>query len=269
MSTTDVKVNNKQTKETLRNALGAMMPILADNFPELASKIDKALVSKSTNKATLEALLYDATEAGKTVAKVPVENQAKPKKADPDIEEEEIVEKSEKKTLKKPNVGGIKKSKPENKEETTTPQPTGSLPLLKIFPQEINLDSADGSKIKLVPAREVTDIDTLVKLIDSGVDIYIATYWTARHLKQYDYSGACALKEQFKSFPNDLDILQVIYSCERISRIWAASLYTDGMFRFDAEMFEPVEDTNIYTGEKSQLRVAQGMEFEVYKVVTE
>ena len=43
------------------------------------------------------------------------------------------------------------------------------------------------------------------------------------------------------------------------------SLYTEALFRFDGDDFKAVEDTDPRSGKKFRVRVAAGMEFEIYR----
>lgn len=268
MSTKNVKVNNteknaKVTKETLRNDLGALMPVLANSHPELALEIDKTLGKKTATFEVLEGLLNRAIEAGKTTS-APVENQVKP---------------APKKNIKK-TTGGITKSKKTEKVETTppamveetVPQIGDKLPVIKYFPEEISIQR-DGEDIKLKRREDITSIAQLIEHFQKGSDFYLATYWTPAHIKKFDYDGMTGLPttiKKTKAFKNNLDILNMVYACANFPRIYAASTYTDAMFMFEGEDFEYFEDVNPYReDEKFKTRASKGMEFEIYEVVVD
>ena len=54
-----------------------------------------------------------------------------------------------------------------------------------------------------------------------------------------------------------------------MKRMWANSVYSEAMFRFENEDITHIEDTNPYTDDKFRVRVSNGMEFELYELTTE
>ena len=70
-------------------------------------------------------------------------------------------------------------------------------------------------------------------------------------------------------FPYDLDIVMAVLPCETIERIFAMSRITEALYRFEGEDFAPVEDVDPRSGDKFQIRVSAGMEFEIYRPADE
>lgn len=276
MNTKNVKtkaVTKKQVTEEITKIFPELMKV--DN--DLAIVISKAVQDKKTTVSTLSDLYKQATDklAKITIPAEPIENEVK---TNSDADTEEVAPTEEKKTpAKSKKNSGNSEKKPsgitrikktgEKKESPVKaiPQTEASLPVAVMFPAEFEVK--DLGKLKAVPDNYKTIAD-ISKAIESGKQFYIATYWTARQIKEYSYAEVNAVKP-IKAFPNDLDILEPVYSCDTVERIWAVSIYTDAMFRFDSDCIQHIEDTNPYTKEKFRVRVSNGMEFELYEVVTE
>ena len=109
-------------------------------------------------------------------------------------------------------------------------------------------------------------MEDVAKALEEGKQFYFACYWSARHIKEFNYS-AVNMVEAVKKFPNDLDILEPVYFCETLKRMWANSVYTEAMFFFENEDITHIEDTDPYNGDKFKVRVSSGMEFELYELV--
>lgn len=203
-------------------------------------------------------------------------------KLDVSADEEETVEKSAKKPpveneVKKP--APAKKVKPavkksaENTTENTTKKDKGvkavkqigSLPVAKMFPEELAVDNLGVLRRADSSYKTMEDV---AKALEEGKQFYFACYWSERHVKEFKYS-AVNMVEAVKKFPNDLDILEPVYFCENLKRMWANSVYTEAMFFFENEDITHVEDTDPYNGDKFKVRVSSGMEFEIYELVQE
>lgn len=92
--------------------------------------------------------------------------------------------------------------------------------------------------------------------IEKGADLVIMTYWTDQHLASCDYDPYEINKTLPKSFKDDFDICQVVFSSEKV--LYAISLETEVMSTFPAKSFKHKKGTNY--------RVSSGMEFEVYEL---
>lgn len=249
MNTAKSEATKVMTKKDITEFLKKTIATVANANADLASRVDYALTHlKKATKADLEELFSDVNTC---LATIPVENQAKPK----------IVEEEEEKPVKKTAKSGKKKPTLKKKKvEESTPASKAMLPIAKFFPEEI--EHEDLGKLVAVPDKFKT-YEELFKALEEGKTIYFACYWTARQIKEYDYAGSRMVKCP-KSFPHDLDLLVACVPCERVQRVWCMSQYTEAMFMFEGDSLEPVEDTDLKTGEKFKIRVSSGMEFELY-----
>lgn len=284
------KIMTKQEiTEFLRKTLTTVVSVNED----LAARVDYALTHlRKATKPDLEGLY---SEVHLCLESLPIENQKKEEIEDEDVsveieededtadEEEEEPEEKPKKSSKTTKAETIKKSaktaksaeegkkskKPtfRKKVEEATPMTKAMLPPAKFFPEVIEHEDLGTLKVASDKYHAYSDI---VKALSDGKTLYFAVYWTKRHLKQFTYADTnlVPLPKGF-AFPNDLDLLQAIVTCERIDRIWAMSLYTDAMFWFEGENLKPIEDTDPKTEEQFSIRVSNGMEFEIYEPVEE
>lgn len=283
-------------KETLKGILSGALPKLTGTNPDLAKKVDKAILNKKTTEEQLRNLIQESVEFLKTIegvvdateeAVAPDEKKDKktvggitrvkktegtdskktPVKVENEVKTE--VKTPDKKTVPKkngtaPTKKGDNKTPAKTKDKSLVKTETvGTLPLAVLFPETLEFDKLG----KLKAAPYIKGYDDIAKALDEGKQFFIATYWTLRQIKEFNYSAVHAVKEITKSFTHNLDILEPVYTAETIKRVWAVSTYTDAMFRFDDEDFEHIEETNPYNGEKYRVRVSNGMEFEIYELV--
>lgn len=150
----------------------------------------------------------------------------------------------------------------------TAPQPTsnGRPAQAKMFPKEVEL--SDGTTIVSCFDAYKTYTE-LFEAINEGKTLYIVCYWTAKHIKQFKYAELTLIPNAPKEFENDLDVLTAIATCETMERVYAMSLYTEGMFLIDGDDLTYVEDKDPATKEKYKVRVSNGMEFELYRPISE
>lgn len=263
MNTTKSEATKVMTKKDITEFLKKTIATVANANADLASRVDYALTHlKKATKADLEELFSDVNTC---LATIPVENQAKPKIVEEEeIEDEDVAveaDEEEEKPVKKTSKSGKKKPTLKKKKvEESAPASKAMLPIAKFFPEEIKHE--DLGKLVAVPDKFKT-YEELFKALEEGKTIYFACYWTARQIKEYDYAGSRMVKCP-KSFPHDLDLLVACVPCERVQRVWCMSQYTEAMFMFEGDSLEPVEDTDLKTGEQFKIRVSSGMEFELY-----
>ena len=247
----------KATKASVAQMLKDMLPQLIKlGGNDLAKKVDDALKSKKSTLESLQSLLSEVVAFGNTAVqtaskKVATENSTKP-------------------VVKKPASTKKKAEEPKKTEEKkdlvpTVPQIAGAVPVAKMFPKELTVKDLGKLVVANDKYRNMDDIAKAMNPDDGSepIQFYIATYWTARHIKEFSYSAVNMVKP-VKSFPNDLDLLEPVYYCENNKRIWCASLYTEAMFGFDNDAIEPVKDKDPYSNEEFEVRVSNGMEFEIY-----
>lgn len=120
-----------------------------------------------------------------------------------------------------------------------------------IFPQ------AYECELGLLERRD--DLKTLNDVneeMQKGTDLIIMTYWTDQHLVECGYDPYEINKKLPKSFKDDFDICQIVFSSEKV--LYAISLETEVMSTFPAKSFKHKKGTNY--------RVSNGMEYEVYQL---
>lgn len=254
MSTKNVMVTTKNTKDEMLRFLEAVKPDVKDKT--LRKKIQYTLDNAASLKKnevfnTVEQVQdYLAT----LTVDAPTENEVK------------TVKMPAKPTYKKKTVENAVKPKAKPKASAVqTSEQIGMLPVAKMFPEELKVENLGTLKRADDSYKTMEDV---AKALEDGKQFYFACYWTARHIKEYQY---CAVHDvdTVKKFPNDLDILEPVYFCENLKRMWANSVYSEAMFRFENEDITHIEDTNPYTDEQFRVRVSSGMEFELYELSTE
>lgn len=261
MSTKNVMVTTKNTKDEMLRFLEAVKPDVKDKT--LRKKIQYTLDNAASLKKnevfnTVEQAQSFLMPTIPEVADEPTENEVK------------TVKMPVKPTYKKKTVENAVKPKATKtaKAKTTavqTSEQVGMLPVAKMFPEELKVENLGTLKRADDSYKTMEDV---AKALEDGKQFYFACYWTARHIKEYQY---CAVHnvDTVKKFPNDLDILEPVYFCENLKRMWANSVYSEAMFRFENEDITHIEDTNPYTDEQFRVRVSSGMEFELYELTTE
>ncbi len=213
---------------------------------------------------------------GKKSTSKPKESSLKPKNKGskktekPAEKEAETTEETEEETpAEKPNKkkGGIKSSKKKNEVESLPPVSTKGIDTgsATFFPEVLELEGLDTKLVSC--AGEYESFDQIRKALEAEKSLYFACYWTKAQVKKFDYAGSREVKPETckNGFPNDLDILNAVLTCETMDRLFAMSLYTEALFRFDGDDFRAVEDTDPRSGKKFRVRVSAGMEFEIYR----
>lgn len=224
------------------------------------AQADKSL-AKVTN-ADLSALIVEA-QGLLSAASVPAEaslkkpdkNKSSKKSDKAQSEDDESTDDNSGKSKKK--LKGVK-SAPQKVSKNGLP------PVASMFPEEVSFETDDGETTLTRAHEKYHSIDEIRKALEDGVELYIAAYWTKRHIKQYNYGQQYDVTAP-KSFPDDLDVLSVVLACDTMERLYAMSAYTEALYRFDGEDFMPVEDEDPSDGSKFTVRVSNGLEFEVYE----
>lgn len=253
-------VNNTNLVERINYTLGA--------FKSSANNVPKTELSA----------LVDEVRAVLSAPKKPVEASAKPlkKKSGAKTEKTDEVEKTtdtDKKSPKKSEKAEKPAKTDEGKVQTATPitSKNGSLPSAKIFPKEIN--HPELGTLVAVPDKyhKYEDIVNALNEVDENGNlmhtIYLATYWSKRQIKEYDYARCYLVPASSipkNGFPHDLDLLQVVLTLETMKRLFALSAYTEALLTFEDGDLTPVEDVDPADGSKYAIRVAGGLEFEIY-----
>lgn len=270
------------TKRTTKQGLVKFLTNAVIEGKDLGQRVKYALdmFTKDMTKVTKNDL-WELTEevlATMTSTPAPVEASLKPKglkkkeepvEEDLDAEEEEPEEEVDIK--KAPAKKGKAKTGKTKEQEVETLPPVSNagvdnLPSAKIFPKEIDHDELG----KLVScAGSYKTYAEVLKALEEDKTLYFACYWSKRHLKAYSYADSFGVTVPKEGFPYDLDIVMAVLPCETIERIFAMSRITEALYRFEGEDFMPLEDVDPRSGDKFQIRVSAGMEFEIYRPADE
>lgn len=295
----EIKITEKTTKKGLIDYLKSV-EVKDKNLAERISYAVKMFTKDQTKvmKNDLYELAQEVMTA-LTPAPAPVEASLKPKKtigkskksAEPveeapaeteseeveETEDEAPAEKSEpkksgkKSSLKKSDKDSKKTEKKKTEVETLPAASnvgTDNLPSAKMFPAEI--DHPELGKIVACTGAYTTYAEIL-KALEEEKTLYFACYWTKRQIREFQYAASKMIKPEVvkNGFPYDLDILMAVLPCETMERVFAMSRITEALFQFEGEDFKPVEDVDPRSGEKFQIRVSAGMEFEIYRPADE
>jgi hypothetical protein len=257
-----------------------LMELAVSNLTELGSNADKSLKDrvaytqkqfkaneKDVPKDILLQLIRDISTSISTLKgidpKMPIEASAKPKlKAPAKKTEEHPTTPPATPKEEKPKEDTKTEEKVTPKVETTEGLTKDDIQMARIFPSEIDHELG---KLVAVPEKYST-MEEVSKAIEEGVNVYFAAYWTKRHLKENKYALVHDVPVSKKGFDFDLDMLQTIYVCEGVKRLFAISTATEAMFRFDEEDLERIECESP-TGEKFTMRYSAGLEYEIYELV--
>lgn len=286
----EIKITEKTTKQ-------GFVTILKDSLKSksidknLAERINYALGMFAKDmtkvaKADLRELAEEAIKALTPATPAPVEASLKPKKtgikskkseAPVEEAEETPAEAEEEAPAEKPKKAGKKSLTTKSKDSKKTEKKpeveslpaasnvgTDHLPSAKIFPAEI--DHPELGKIVACTGAYTTYAEVL-KALEEEKTLYFACYWTKRQIREFQYAATKMIKPEVvkNGFPYDLDILMAVLPCETMERVFAMSRITEALFQFEGEDFKYVEDVDPRSGEKFQIRVSAGMEFEIYR----
>lgn len=275
----------KITEKTNKTELVAFLKGSKVKSKDLAGRIKYAvdMFKKDMKKVTRQDLVDLAQEVIESLTPVqsPVEASLKPRKkvkeeepepedGDEDDDTEDVKEETKKpeKTTSKTGKGGKKTDS--DKEVDTVPPVSNKgvdcLPSASVFPK--SLEHPELGKL-VSCAGHYKSFEEVAKALNEEKTLYFACYWSKAQIKKYDYVNGFAVNadnEVFKTgFPLNLDIAMAVLACETIERVWAMSQYTEAMFMFNGDSFEPVEDVDPRSGKKFSVRVSLGMEFEIYR----
>lgn len=164
------------------------------------------------------------------------------------------------KSLKKPLGKKPAATKPESKKNEVKTTSNKSHPSVLMFPEELNLKFL-GDDATLVKSKMT--YEELRKAMDEEKPVYIVGYWNPAQIKQFYFDSFKTMPDG-RSFEHDLDLYTPLYACERIDRIICVSNYTEAVTFFDKDDFTEVENKDPHTGESFPVKIANGMEFEVY-----
>lgn len=279
-TTKNVKVTMKNSKAQMLSFLKATYPTISENNKDVAERVEFTLSNyEKAKKSEVFEVVEEVQEVLMTMPEdvptkeeepAPIENEVKKSPKKPKVKKSEPVENEVKKpALAKKANPAVKKSAEKTTENATEKdkgvkvvKQIGSLPVAKMFPEELSVDNLGVLRRADSSYKTMEDV---AKALEEGKQFYFACYWSARHIKEFNYSAVTKV-EAVNKFPNDLDILEPVYFCENLKRMWANSVYTEAMFFFENEDITHIEDTDPYNGDMLKVRVSSGMEFELYEL---
>ena len=272
------KSNVNITERTTKQGLVKFLSNAVIEGKDLGQRVKYALdmFTKDMTKVTKKDLWELAQEvlATMTSTPAPVEASLKPKGLKK-AEKEEVQDEEEEQEVEKPKAKSTSKAKPKKgkakEQEVETLPPVSNagvdnLPSAKIFPAEI--DHEELGKLVSCAGHYKTYAEVL-KALEEDKTLYFACYWSKRHIKSYSYADSFGVAVPKNGFPFDLDIVMAVLPCETIERVFAMSRITEALYRFEGEDFAPLEDVDPRSGDKFQIRVSAGMEFEIYRPADE
>jgi hypothetical protein len=157
-----------------------------------------------------------------------------------------------KKGLKAPVKAPVKKETP----KVLPTKKVGTQEVVEFFPDTIEdktLGTLTAQHGKYMTVKEINEA------IADGETLLVGTYWNERQIKQFGYEELYGVKVPNGKFPNDMDILQVMFTGEKTSFFYAMSLITEAVFRFGGDSLKPFTDNG------KKVRIDNGMEYELYK----
>lgn len=268
-----MKITAKTTKQELKDFLGANCKAIKKQDKNLYERLvyADAMLKKDEKQVTRR----DLADLAKEVIRVLGDKLVTPAVAEETPVEETPVEVKAENSVKKAGKGVAKKQEfPKKEEEAETK--TAKKSLGKKTPKKdvvTELEGAENQKAvqlakqfpktlevgdtKYELASDIKTMDDLYSALESDEEIMFAFYWTKRHLKQFPYFNG--LLGQPKEFDNDLDLCSTIYVSDEKKVAYNVSRYTDAVYAIIPSDFK----------EEDGIRYASGIEFQIYRVVTE
>lgn len=257
-------------EENERNVTGEDLKEVIKSVENLAKKGFTQLVAEAEEKSGKKTLVKNADTSLKKTTEKKEEAPKKTLKVKKNDKKEEKTEEQPKGAPIKPvdkkeDKKETKKLAPkteEKKEETkkeekkTTSAVKTEKEVVVALPQTIESKALNAT---LVARPDLKDVKAITKAYNEETDFVLACYWTKRHLKQYanSYDPLGINPNVPKSFENDLDLVEVTYADDKV--VTGVSLFSSVPSIFLPKDFDIDPDTN--------LRYANGVEFEVYEVV--
>lgn len=255
-----------QTKVMKNDLFDLAKEVMASMTPATPAPMEASLKPKKTggitksNKSETPVEEVEETEEDEVTESETPEPEAEKAPAEP--------KKSGKKSsLKKSNKDSKKKTEVESIPAVST-KGIDNLPSAKIFPAEI--DHTELGKLVACTGAYTTYAEVL-KALEEEKTLYFACYWTKRQIREFQYAENYLIKPEVvkNGFPYDLDIAMAVLPCETMERLYAMSRITEALYRFEGDDFKPIEDVDPRSGDKFQVRVSTGMEFEIYRPADE
>lgn len=272
----------KRVDYALTHKTKATVSDLADLVDEVKDTLTAATTTEPENDPEDEPAPETVSTEDDPEFDEPEQKKSKPVKSTNKGSKKPMVEKSEKPVAKQENKTtkttikkSTKKQEKKSEEQSVQTAPTlgNSLPTAKIFPTTIK--DGSGNEWQSAPFN-FQNMDELFAYIQGEPDengeynnpraIVFATYWTEAMIKKYNYAASFLVPNKVvpKKFTYDLDILELVFLCDNIKRLYAKSTVTDAVYFFDPSEIAPIKEKNPITDEEYLIRVSNGMEYEIY-----
>ena len=124
--------------------------------------------------------------------------------------------------------------------------------LAKAFPPSLTVGESNYEL-----AEDINSMEDLYNALENDEEIVFAYYWTQRHLKQFDYFAGWLGQPKF--FDQDLDLATTMYVSDEGKVSYQVSMYTEAVYTILPKDFEVTDG----------VRFASGIEFQIYRAVTE
>lgn len=269
-----MKITRSTNKEQLKEFLSANYAQVKKSDKTLAQSIMYASTQdKKDPKLVKRADLIDLAKQVMTLlgdkvvdalapAPTPVvaENSVKPKlkakgQKSAEKSEEEAPQQTAEPEKSAPKATPKGKTAPKQKKEDKAElQSATPLATKECFPEVLELGDSD-TKYEL--AEDIKTIEDLHKALNNDEEIVFAYYWSKRLLKQFPYFSDWLGHP--KSFKDDLDIATTLYVSDDYKVAYQVSAYTEAIYTVLPSDFEVVDG----------IRVAGGIEFQIYRAVAE
>lgn len=244
-----VKSNAKKVSKNLKEMIDYTLKMYKDD-PKLVTAQDFRGLISDINAELAEPTPQASASSVKKSEKTTKKSGKKTAKKTEKVEEAE--EAKEEKPKEKP----VKKSKAKKKLESgvTKSDESTTIDMAEVFKDEI--ETPLGVITKDDSIKSIKDV---AKVLEKGEkEVMCAIYWTERHLEQFAYSSVEAISQP-ESFPNDLDLISIIFVAPDNSLMVGVSAYT----------FVPCVIENKSMKQKKGLRYNYGAEFNVYTLDAE
>lgn len=236
-----MKSGKKVTKKDLADLVKECIKVLGDKFVEPVLAEEAPAPAETPAK---ESSLKTKKKGGITKAEKSEEEKAPADTPAPKVETSEKSTEKKEEAVKSAKKTG-KKEAPATKKSVVSEK---AIQLADTFADTLEIE---GETYTI--AHDIKDIKTLHDALDKDEQVVFATYWTKRHLRQFNYSNFVKAP---KSFPNDLDLASCLYISDDGVIAYALSMYTEGMYSFLPEDLAEEADG---------LRYSNGMEFQIYR----
>lgn len=241
-----VYTSNAMKKDVKSVTKSDLVELVRDTIKSLGDKfVEPALAEEKTE--TKE------TKTEKTTSKK--ESSLKSKVSKKSAEKSEVVSEQSAEETKEEAVKSAKKTGAEKPVKKSAEKKSGvsekAIQLAGVFNDTLEIE---GETYKI--AHDIKDMKTLHDAVEKDETIVFAIYWTARHLRQFNYFNGWVKKP--KSFPNDLDLATCLFVSDEGAITYALSMYTEGLYTFLP--IDLVED-------EDHIRYCDGMEYQIYRKV--